>query len=100
MCRKLRKREATKYHLQLCAAMMCMMLVFVAGIDQTAQYGGCVAVSVLLHYFTLVAMAWMTAEAVLMFRKLVFVFEKTSKNFIITISIICWGTVLLLMAHY
>lgn len=72
--------------------MLCMMLVFVAGIEQTAQYGGCVAASVLLHYFTLVAVAWMTAEAVLMFKKLVFVFQKTSKNFITMVSIICWGT--------
>lgn len=89
--RRLRKREATAYHLQLCVSMLCMMLVFVAGIDQTAQYGSCVAVSVLLHYFTLVAVAWMTAEAVLMFKKLVFVFEKTSRNFVILISVICWG---------
>ena len=30
-----------------------MMLVFVIGIDRTEIYGGCVAVSALIHYFTL-----------------------------------------------
>lgn len=77
--------------MQLCVAILCMLLVFIVGIEQTAHYGGCVAVSVLLHYFTLVAVLWMAAEAVLMFRKLVFVFEKMSKNFITTMTIICWG---------
>ncbi len=68
-----------------------MMLVFVAGIQQTTHYGGCVAVSALLHYFTLAAVAWMGAEAAIMFKKLVFVFQRTTKNAVVIISVICWG---------
>ena len=48
------------------------------------------AVSALIHYFTLVAVMFMGAEAVLMFQKLVLVFGSTSTKFFITVSLICW----------
>ena len=68
-----------------------MLLVFVIGIDQTGIYGGCVAVSALIQYFTLVAVMWMGAEAILMFQKLVIVFTQITTKYIIGVSIICWG---------
>jgi len=37
LCRNLRQRDATKYHIQLCIALFCMLIVFVSGIDQTAD---------------------------------------------------------------
>ena len=48
------------------------------------------AVSALIHYFTLVAVMFMGAEAVLMFQKLVLVFGSTSTKFFVTMSLICW----------
>ena len=48
------------------------------------------AVSALIHYFTLVAVMFMGAEAVLMFQKLVLVFGSTSAKFLVTVSLICW----------
>ncbi len=90
MCRKLRKRDATKFHIQLCIAIGCMLIVFVAGIDQTDLSGGCVAVSALIHYFTLASVMWMGAEAVLMFQKLVMVFVLISNRYIICVSLVCW----------
>ena len=48
-------------------------------------------VSVLVHYFTLVAVMWMGAEALLMFQKLVLVFVQITTKYIIIVSIICWG---------
>ena len=68
--RKLRENDVSKYHIQLCCALNGMLLVFVIGIDKTENYGGCVTVSVLIHYFTLVAVMWMGAEALFMFQKL------------------------------
>jgi len=88
--RKLRERDATKYHIQLCIALFCMLIVFVCGIDRTSVYGGCVTVSALIHYFTLVAVMWMGAEAVLMFQKLVIVFVRITTKFIIAVSLVCW----------
>ena len=88
--RKLREWDATKFHIQLCIALFCMLIVFVCGIDQTHVYGGCMLVSVLIHYFTLVAVMWMGAEAVFMFQKLVIVFSQTTTKYIVTVSLVCW----------
>ena len=88
--RKLRKRVVSKFHIQLCIALFCMLIVFVSGINQTHKYGGCVAVSALIHYFTLVTWMWMGAEAMLMFRKLVFVFVQVTTRYIIAVSLVCW----------
>jgi len=65
-------------------------IVFVCGIDRTSNYGGCVAVSALIHYFTLVAVMWMGAEAVLMFQKLVIVFFQITTKFLVAVSLVCW----------
>ena len=90
MCRKLRARDTSKYHIQLSVAIICMLVVFVAGVEQTAVVGGCIAVSVLLHYFTLASVLWMLAEALLMFQKVVLVFKRVTKRGIIITSISCW----------
>ena len=68
-----------------------MLIVFVAGIDKTSHRGGCITTGVFIHYFTLVAMMWMGAEAVLMFQKLVIVFTNITSRHILVVSIICWG---------
>ena len=65
--RKQRQKDVSKFHIQLCCALIGMLLVFVIGIDRTESLGGCVTVSVLIHYFTLVAVMWMGAEALFMF---------------------------------
>ena len=67
-----------------------MLVAFSAG-GITTVYGGCMTVSVLVHYFTLVSVMWMGAEALLMFQKLVYVFYKITTKFIITVSIVCWS---------
>ena len=67
-----------------------MLLVFVVGIDRTEEYEVCVTVSALIHYFTLVSVMWMGAEAVLMFQKLVIVFVQITTRFIIGVSLVCW----------
>ena len=89
--RKMRARDASKYHIQLSIAIFMMLLVFASGIEQTSRYAGCVLVSVLIHYFTLAAVMWMGAEAVLMFHKLVFVFKRVTRRGIILTSVICWS---------
>ena len=49
-------------------------------------------VSVLVHYFTLVAVMWMGAEALFMFQKFVLVFFQITTRYIIILSLVCWGT--------
>ena len=90
VCRKLRERDASKFHAQLCIALLFMFLTFLIGIDRQENPIVCTAFSTLIQYFTLAAALWMGAEAVLMFKKLVIVFGRISKTFVVTISLICW----------
>ena len=96
--RKFRQRDVTKVHVQLSLALICMLVVFVVGIDLTGNRAGCITVGVLLHYFLLVAWMWMAAEALLLFQKLVIVFVNITTKYLIIISIVCWGEFSLI--HY
>ena len=89
--RKLRQRDATKLHIQLSLALMCMLVVFVAGIDHTENKAGCVTVGVLLHYFLLAAWMWMGAESLMLFQKLVIVFVNITTKYLFILSLICWS---------
>ena len=94
--RKLRQKDVSKFHIQLSLAILFMLvvsfvLVALSAEDVATLYGGCVTVSVLVHYFTLVAVMWMGAEALLMFLKLVTVFIQITSKFIISVSIVCWS---------
>ena len=93
--RKIRQRDASKFHIQLCVSMLLMLLVFVSGVKQSQNIIGCHVVSVLIQYFTLASVFWMGAEAVLMFKKLIIVFGRISTTFIVVISLICWGMFML-----
>ena len=95
-CRKLRQKDTSKYHIQLSLAILLMLIVSFVLVVFSAEnigslYGGCVTMSVLVHYFTLVAVMWMGAEALLMFQKLVIVFSRITTKFIVSISIVCWS---------
>ena len=96
LSRRLRQKDTSKYHIQLSLAILLMLivslvLVALSAENVTALYGGCVTVSVLVHYFTLVSVMWMGAEALLMFQKLVTVFFQITKKFIFYVSVTCWS---------
>eukprot|EP00731_Ephydatia_muelleri_P035718 Em0151g10a len=88
--RKERKKDTNKFHVQLCTALFCMLLVFLVGIDRTENKYVCTAMSILILYFTIASVCWMGAEAVLMFQKLILVFSKTTNRQIVIISVITW----------
>ena len=54
-------------------------------------YSGCIIVSVTVHYFALVAVMWMGAEALVMFQKIIIVFVRLTKMQLTIVSIICWS---------
>ena len=95
-CRKIREKDISKYHIQLCSSLLFMYILTLILVVLSAEsvetiYGGCVSLSLLVHYFTLVAVMWMGAEALLMFQKLVIVFVRVTTKFIVIVSIVCWG---------
>ena len=63
------------------------MLLFI-GIDRTESVVGCTISSLMIQYFTMASVAWMGAEAVLMFHKLIIVFGHIH---LVIISIVAWG---------
>ena len=71
--------------------LVAVVLVVLSAERVGSLYGGCVIVSVLVHYFTIASVMWMGAEAVLMFQKLVIVFTQITTKFHIIVSIICWS---------
>ncbi len=89
-CRRLRKRDVSKLHVQLCAAIGLMLIAFVVGVDRSEVYGVCVAMSALIQYLTLVSVMWMGAEALFMFQKLVIIFVQITTKYIVTLSLVCW----------
>ena len=96
LCRKILEKDISKYHIQLCLALLCMyvltlILVVFSAEKVTTIYGGCMTLSLLVHYFTLVAVMWMGAEALLMFQKLVIVFSRITTKFVVLVSLICWS---------
>ena len=88
--RRLRKRDGSKFHVQLSLAIGLMLIVFAIGIDRSEVFGICVTMSALIQYFTLVSVMWMGAEAVLMFQNLVIVFVQITTRYIVTVSLVCW----------
>ena len=89
--RNLREKDTSKFHCQLCLALLFTLIVFVAGVDRTENIILCTAISMLIQYFTLASVFWMGAEAMLMFKKLVIVFGSVTTKFLILVSAICWG---------
>lgn len=92
ICRSIRAKVISKFHVQLCLALLLLYLIFLIGIDRIEVEGVCIAMSFLIQYIALVSVFWMGAEALLMMKTFIFdVFGNTSKRFIILISLFCWG---------
>ena len=95
--RTLRAKDITPYHVQLCISLLLMyvfvLVLFVTGSVDPANtlYGGCIFVSITVHYFALVAVMWMGAEALVMFQKIIIVFVQLTKMQLTIVSIICWS---------
>ena len=93
--RNLREKEGAKHHVQLSVALLLMLLVSLVLVAlnseaTSVEYGGCILVSIFVHYFALVAVMWMGAEALLVFQKVVVVFVRITTKYIVTVSLICW----------
>ena len=71
--------------------MFFMLLFVLVGLDRTETEAGCTVMSLFIQYFTLAAVFWMGAEAVLMYKKLIIVFgKKITVKYFVTVSLICW----------
>ena len=69
---------------------VALVLVTLSAEKARPYYGGCVTVSVLVHYFTLASVFLMAAEALLVFRKATTPFEQITTKYNIIVFTICW----------
>ncbi|XP_078616433.1 adhesion G-protein coupled receptor G7-like [Branchiostoma floridae x Branchiostoma japonicum] len=78
--------------INLCVALLAILVIFPVGVNKTASPIGCTAVAALLHYFLLAALVWMAVEAVSIYRAVVLVFDHhVSGNFVIKAAVVAWG---------
>ncbi|CAH1247542.1 ADGRL3 [Branchiostoma lanceolatum] len=78
--------------INLCVALLAILVIFLAGINQTASPIGCTIVAALLHYFLLAALIWMAMEAVNIYLATVMVFDHyVTRNFIYKAAAVAWG---------
>ena len=87
-------------HIHLCINLMIAQLIFVVGIDKSADDhvpAHCQAIAVLLHYFFLVSFMWMLMEGVVLYIILIRVFVGNTKKYIIGFTLASYGIPLLYM---
>ncbi|XP_028403605.1 uncharacterized protein LOC114526261 isoform X2 [Dendronephthya gigantea] len=90
--RRLRKELAAKILIQLCIALLCVLVVFVVGFERSlVDPLGCYIVAVLLHYFILAAFMWMLIEAHFMYLAFVKVWSQHGDHELLKCSFIAWG---------
>ena len=91
--RKLRNDQiAAKILLQLCASLLCVLIVFVSGVERgSVSEDACRIVAALMHYFLLVAFLWMLIEAYFMYQAFVKVFRDYGDYVMWKCSALGWG---------
>ena len=76
--------------------MLCFLIVFIVGIEQTHDFYGCIVVAALLHYFILVSFMWMLMEGILQYLRFVKVLGTYVPHFILKTAVAAWGELTLL----
>ena len=105
LCRNIRKKDVTKFHIQLAQSMLLMLLsnlfyyIFNSELNILLGQRICILFS-FAEYLILVVLMWMGAEGLLLFQKLLLVFKKTTTLYIIVVSLICWGEYMTKGGHH
>ncbi|CAJ1099412.1 adhesion G-protein coupled receptor G6-like isoform X1 [Octopus vulgaris] len=90
--RKLWDLMSSKVLVSLCSSLAVTYFIFLVGMQSYVQtMAGCKAVAVLLHYFLLTSLAWMSVEAFHVFLSVVVVFKRYQTSFMKKSSILAWG---------
>ena len=103
--RNIRKKDVTKFHIQLALSMLLMLLTnlinYVVNTELNILLRQRYCIFVAFFWYTiLVVLMWMGAEGVLLFQKLLLVFKKTTTLYIIVVSLICWGEYMTKRGHH
>ncbi|CAH1248779.1 ADGRG4 [Branchiostoma lanceolatum] len=89
--KELRQTRPQHILVNLCAALLATLIIFLAGIEATNSPVGCTVVAFLLHYFLLAAFMWMAVEAFNMYLAFVKVLGAHVSKLLIKAAIFAWG---------
>jgi hypothetical protein len=89
--RQLRQKMANKLLINLCLALLLVVVIFAAGISRVGYMPVCQAVAALLHFSLLAALMWMGAEAVHLYLTVVRLKVRSSRRYIGLCMAACWG---------
>ncbi|XP_011663125.2 adhesion G-protein coupled receptor G2 [Strongylocentrotus purpuratus] len=95
--RSLRRRLPQQIMINLSSALLCLYFAFVVGVDKPSWGLGCTVVAILLHYFTLAAVAWMGVEAFSMYLMFVRVVNSYMPKMLLKSCLVGWGGPLLVV---
>ena len=84
--------------MSLCVSLLLLLTVFIAGAERRGGVIGCRCVAVLLHYFLLTSVAWMSLEAYSLYVSLVKVAVSHSSSLFVVSSFVAWGVPALIVA--
>ncbi|XP_071850126.1 adhesion G-protein coupled receptor G7-like [Apostichopus japonicus] len=89
--KRLRVKQETQVHMNLCLSLIAFYLSFVLGVDRRDNPQMCKVISALIHWFCLASLAWMAVEAFIIY-KLIYRFERSNTKHLMLYAIIfAWG---------
>lgn len=91
LVRSWRKPIGHRIVFQLSLALILLLVTFIGGVNNVSYPMACRVAGVVLHYFLLVAFAWMTVEAYVQYLFLVRVFDTYVPRLVLKASLIAWG---------
>ncbi|XP_071959939.1 adhesion G-protein coupled receptor G6-like [Antedon mediterranea] len=95
--KSLRSKVPQKILINLSITLLSLYLVFAIGIKQTGSRHGCITVAVLVHYFGLASIFWMSIEAINMYLMLVKVFYDNIEHFMLKVCVVGYGIPLIIV---
>ncbi|XP_057369443.1 uncharacterized protein LOC130690463 [Daphnia carinata] len=85
-----RKPLGHKFLVQLSAALIILLITFLAGVDRVGNSEACRLTAIFLHYFLLATFCWMTIEAYHQYQRLVKVFGTYMPRFLLKATVLAW----------
>ena len=82
---------ANKLLVNLCLALLLVVVIFAAGISRAGYAPVCQAIAALLHFSLLAALMWMGAEAVNLYLTVVRLKVASSRRYFGLCMATCWG---------
>ena len=89
--RKLRRGRPTLIHVNLCLAILLLLVFLISSVAFCDTVIGCRIANIIRIYIILVSLMWNGVEAVWMYISLVKVYAAHASHFVLKAGLIAWG---------